>query len=113
MFCKNCGKEIEEGVEFCPNCGTNNKEEKETVVVQNNTGIKSTSNNSSKNWIVTLILSIFLGGWGAHRFYAGKIGTGLLMLFTCGGCGIWSIVDIIIIAMGNFTDADGKFIKAE
>jgi TM2 domain-containing membrane protein YozV len=61
-----------------------------------------------KDWLTTLLLSIFLGGLGVHRFYVGKIGTGLLMLFTLGGCGIWTLVDIIMIATNSFTDANGR-----
>lgn len=61
-----------------------------------------------KDWLVTLLLSIFLGGFGVHRFYVGKMGTGVLMLLTCGGLGIWSLIDIIMIAMGKFTDANGN-----
>ena len=66
--------------------------------------------NSEKNWFTTLLLCIFLGNFGVHRFYAGKIGTGILMLLTCGGCGIWTIVDLIMLIMGNFTDKDGNAI---
>ena len=66
---------------------------------------------SEKNWLTTLLLCIFLGGIGVHRFYAGKIGTGILMIVTCGGCGIWTIYDLIMILMGNFTDKDGNAIK--
>lgn len=57
-----------------------------------------------KSWFVTLALAIFLGVFGVHRFYTGKVGTGLLMLFTGGGCGIWWLVDIIMIAVGAFAD---------
>lgn len=66
---------------------------------------------NKKNWVVTLLLCLFLGGIGAHRFYVGKIGTGILQLITCGGCGIWSLIDLIIIIMGKFTDNDGNEIK--
>ena len=66
------------------------------------------SMNPPKDWLVTLLLAIFLGGLGVHRFYVGKIGTGLLMLFTAGGCGIWWLVDVIMIAVGSFTDSDGR-----
>lgn len=68
---------------------------------------------SEKNWLTTLLLSIFLGTLGVHRFYAGKIGTGILMLLTLGGCGIWYWIDLIMIIMGKFTDKDGNMIVNE
>ena len=66
---------------------------------------------SEKNWLTTLLLCIFLAGSGVHRFYAGKIGTGILQLITVGGCGIWTLVDLIMIITGSFTDKDGNPIK--
>ncbi len=68
---------------------------------------------SEKNWLTSLLLCIFLGSLGVHRFYAGKIGTGILMLITCGGCGIWTLVDLIMIITGKFTDKDGNAIINE
>lgn len=67
--------------------------------------------NSDKNWLVTLLLCLFLGPIGVHRFYAGKIGTGLLQLITLGACGIWSTIDLIMILTGNFKDNDGNAIR--
>lgn len=68
---------------------------------------------SEKNFVATLLLSFFLGGLGVHRFYVGKIGTGILMLLTLGGLGIWSLIDFIMIAVGKFTDSEGKVIKSQ
>ena len=67
--------------------------------------------NSEKSFVATLILCILLGGLGVHRFYVGKIWTGVLMLLTFGGLGIWTLVDIIVIAVGNFKDSNGLPIK--
>lgn len=66
---------------------------------------------SNKEWLVTLLLSLFVGSLGIHRFYVGKIGTGILQLITLGGCGIWTLIDIIMIVTGNFKDKDGNEIK--
>lgn len=67
-------------------------------------------NVSDKDWTTILLLSIFLGGFGIHRFMVGKTGSGVAMLLTAGGCGIWAIIDVINIAMGKFTDAEGRVI---
>ena len=66
---------------------------------------------SEKTGLVTLLLCFFLGYLGMHRFYVGKIGTGLLQLFTLGGFGIWVLIDFIMIILGSFTDKEGKKIK--
>ncbi len=65
---------------------------------------------SEKDWLTTLLLSIFVGGLGIHRFYVGKIGTGILWLFTAGCFGIGALVDLILIVCGKFTDEEGKLI---
>ncbi|MEG1257258.1 TM2 domain-containing protein [Clostridium sp.] len=66
---------------------------------------------SVKSWSATLVLCILLGFIGFHRFYVGKAGTAILMLFTLGGFGIWILVDVVTIIINNFTDEDGKIIK--
>lgn len=67
---------------------------------------------SEKSFVAALLLCFFLGSLGVHRFYTGKVGTGILMLLTLGGLGIWTLIDFIIIAIGKFTDSQGKLIKA-
>lgn len=66
---------------------------------------------SHKSRLATTLLAWFLGTFGAHRFYLGKIGTGLLMLFTFGGLGIWALIDAIMAVAGIMKDKDGKLIK--
>jgi hypothetical protein len=65
-------------------------------------------NVSDKSRAVSLALGIPLGVFGAHRFYVGKIGTGLLMLCTLGGMGLWYLYDLITIASGEFRDGEGR-----
>jgi len=64
-----------------------------------------------KDFLVALLLSIFLGQLGVDRFYMGYIGTGILKLITLGGCGIWWLVDVILIATKNLKDANGLPLK--
>lgn len=66
---------------------------------------------SDRNFVAMLLLCFFLGSLGVHRFYAGKVGTGILMLITLGGLGIWTLIDFIMIAIGSFKDKEGRYIK--
>ncbi len=68
---------------------------------------------SDKDWVTTLLLSILVGWLGVDRFYAGSIGLGILKLITLGGCGIWSLIDIILVATGSFKDGNGLPIKSK
>ena len=63
---------------------------------------------STRTFMTTLLLSIFLGGLGVDRFYLGYTGLGIAKLLTFGGCGIWSLIDLVLIAMRNLPDADGN-----
>ncbi|WP_434352695.1 TM2 domain-containing protein [Psychrobacter sp. HD31] len=68
-------------------------------------------NLSEKGFVPTILLCFFFGVFGVHRFYVGKIGTGILMLLTFGGFGFWSLYDFIMIVIGKFTDSNGAVIK--
>ena len=67
---------------------------------------------SPKNRIVLSLLCAALGSLGIHRFYAGKIGTGILMILTLGGFGIWWIIDLIFCCVGRFKDKEGRLIAS-
>ncbi len=64
-----------------------------------------------KNYAVMLVLVLVLGVVGGHRFYAGKVGTGILFLFTGGFFVIGWIIDIFTVSFGNFTDKTGSFVR--
>ena len=66
---------------------------------------------SPKSRLAVTLLAWFLGGFGAHRFYLGKIGTAIAMIFTLGGLGIWALVDFIMVVAGVMKDKEGKVIK--
>jgi hypothetical protein len=109
LFCSDCLVELH-GKNYCRgDIGKVVNEARESRiyskpnVIVNNNGFAY----PYKNKIVALILAIFLGGLGFHRFYVGKIGTGLLWLFTGGLFGIGWIIDIILIITGGFRDSAG------
>lgn len=94
IYCQACGTQIHSSATACPKCGA----------PQRGGAIDS----SEKLLLPAVLLCFFLGMFGAHRFYVGKIGTGVLQLFTLGGLGIWAFIDFIVLVVGSFTDADGK-----
>ena len=97
MFCNSCGKEVSDSAVSCPNCGHPFK--------------KVDENASPKSRTATLLLCFFFGILGVHRFYVGKVGTGIIQLLTLGGLGIWALIDFIMIICGSFKDKSGKIIS--
>lgn len=87
MKCTNCGT-VSNGVPVCPTCGARML-------------------TSSKSRTAATLLCFFLGSFGIHRFYTGKVGTGILWLFTLGLFGIGTLVDFIMIVCGAFKDKNG------
>lgn len=137
MFCKYCGKEIEEGKEVCEECAVNQKKvedvKKEEVVQTstvetnknnenlNNNVNPSTSNTSNqKSKLAAGLFGIFLGAFGVHNFYLGFTGKAVAqLLITVLSCGCFSIVSaiwgliegILILAGDNSKDAYGNELK--
>ena len=66
---------------------------------------------SRRSFVATLLLAILVGPLGIHRFYVGKVGTGILHLVTLGLLGIWTLVDVVLIVVGRFRDSDGAFVR--
>ncbi|MFC3244282.1 NINE protein [Gordonia humi] len=66
---------------------------------------------SDKEWMTALLLSLFLGGLGIDRFYLGYSGLGVAKLLTLGGCGVWALIDLVLIAMRNVPDSDGRALR--
>ena len=104
-FCKHCGEVIDADCVVCPKCGKQVEELKsaQPQVVVNNTNANVNANVNAgvglrpKNKWTAFLLCFFLGGLGAHKFYEGKTGMGILYIFTVGLCGIGWLIDLITI----------------
>ncbi len=125
-FCQNCGSIIEEGIKFCANCGTS-VSEKQTpqqpaaqpaqaytppqtyapapTYTPSQPGVRAGISPLSRT--VAFLLCFFIGGMGVHRFYVGKVGSGILYFLTMGIFGIGVFIDLILILVGSFTDDKG------
>lgn len=105
-YCKYCAEQINEDAVICPKCGRQVEELKkssnEQIIINNNNVANANASVSGygarmKDKWVALLLCIFLGCFGAHKFYEGKVGLGILYLFTLGLFGIGAIVDFIVL----------------
>lgn len=94
-YCQTCAYVLDAMAEVCPKCG---------VLQPLPVGLS----HSDKQILPALLLCFFLGVFGAHRFYVGKVGTGVLQFLTLGGLGIWTLIDFIMIIVGSFRDRDGN-----
>jgi len=112
-FCTACGEQIHAQAEICPKCGVRQMLPGASFVQGQAApvapGAVPPAINSDR-WLTTLLLAIFLGSLGVHRFYTGKTGTGILMLLTLGGCGIWTLIDVIMIALKSYRDSNGNVV---
>jgi hypothetical protein len=125
MYCRNCGNEVSEKAVMCVACGTPPKsgdkychnckaETNATSPMCMKCGVSLKGENApkgeGKDWLTTLLLCFFLGFIGVHRFYTGHTGIGVVQILTLGGCGIWTLIDFIMIIVGNFKDAKGNLL---
>ncbi len=92
MFCPKCGRQLLEYTSECANCG--------------HTFDPSIWHQGKHSKTTTLLLCIFLGIIGGHRFYTGYTGIGFLQLITLGGFGIWWLTDLISILTDSYKDAE-------
>lgn len=127
-FCPNCGAVLEQGIRFCPNCGTTLTDrappvqqpvqpQPAQVIVQQGPyqpyqqHVYGQVPVSPLSRTVTLILCMFFGYMGVHRFYSGSIGLGIVYLFTLGFWGIGTFIDFITILVGSYRDSNGRLIS--
>ena len=107
MYCYKCGAQIDDEAIVCTSCGCATKNYGSSANKRNQVAPNEVS---GKSRLVALLLCIFLGWLGVHRFYLGKIGTGVIWLFTGGCFFVGALIDLIMIACGKATDAEGYLV---
>jgi hypothetical protein len=100
MYCANCGAEIDDKAVVCVKCG----------VLTGNVPVSKVPSEeiAGYDWLTALLLCWFLGVFGVHSFYTKKTGIGIAQLLTLGGCGIWTLIDFIMILVGSYRDGLGR-----
>lgn len=116
MFCKQCGKPIDDGQELCEDCKAAQNQTPASEPVQPTGNASTNANPNAKSKIAAGLLQLFLGGFGAGRFYLGYTGIGVAQLLvtwlTCGIGGIWPFIDAILILTGSVNvDGNGNPLK--
>ena len=105
-MCVSCGVPPKAGKKFCYNCKAETAADAKICM---KCGVALDSESlEGKDWLTTLLLCWFVGVFGVHRFYTGHTGTAVVQLLTFGGCGIWVLIDFILICTRKFTDAKGN-----
>lgn len=100
MFCTNCGAQIDDKAVVCVHCGV------ATHNLPRVTGAQSME--EGYDWLTTLLLCFLLGAFGAHNFYTKKTGVAIIQLLTLGGCGVWALVDLVMIITETYRDGMGR-----
>ncbi len=131
MKCPHCGASIYDDINRCQYCGSYvtpvqqqapaqqgqqqpvivNVYQPEPQTIHHETHIYHTEPVSEKNRLVALLLCLFFGGLGFHKFYLGRVGMGILYLFTLGLCGIGVFVDLLVLLFGTPRDGHGAKLK--